>query len=419
MILIWNVLMLLGVATWWMKKYAGDYKKLFWTGLVVKFMMGITLGLVYQYYYPTNDTWLFFDDASHLADVSRTSFADYWNFLWTSDVSLLSQKPVFTESRSVFLVKILSIFCFISSNNYWICAAWFSLFSFMASWYLFRIVIRFFEKSEIAAALSLLLFPSILFWSSGVVKETVALAGVYLITGMFIQAMKGVLPNWRQSILAIISIYVIWMLKYYWLAVLLPIMFTSIFTQVLHTRLLNQKHHILITWSVIFLLSIAVVTQLHPNFYLSRFLEVLVSNHYEFVAISDPDGLIHYNSLQASWWSVLINAPWALFSGLFRPFFWQASGMLPVLASVENLMLLFLTLSAMYSRWWLKQDRLLILSGVVYIIVLCVFLSLSTPNLGTLSRYRIGFLPVMVFIISYRNLLLNKLLTRIVRLTRK
>jgi hypothetical protein len=32
-----------------------------------------------------------------------------------------------------------------------------------------------------------------------------------------------------------------------------------------------------------------------------------------------------------------------------------------------------------------------------------VFLALSTPNFGTLSRYRAGFLPFFVFVIAYRN----------------
>jgi hypothetical protein len=30
-----------------------------------------------------------------------------------------------------------------------------------------------------------------------------------------------------------------------------------------------------------------------------------------------------------------------------------------------------------------------------YVVFLCVFLALSTPNFGTLSRYRIGFTPFL------------------------
>jgi hypothetical protein len=82
---------------------------------------------------------------------------------------------------------------------------------------------------------------------------------------------------------------------------------------------------------------------LHPNFYLSRFLDVLVTNHNDFVKISRPDAIIHYYQLTASWLSIFINAPWALCSGLFRPFIIEANGLIPTLASLENLVLLVLT----------------------------------------------------------------------------
>jgi hypothetical protein len=35
---------------------------------------------------------------------------------------------------------------------------------------------------------------------------------------------------------------------------------------------------------------------------------------------------------------------------------------------------------------------------LVYVVVLVSFLALSTPNFGTLSRYRIGALPALVIL---------------------
>jgi hypothetical protein len=40
---------------------------------------------------------------------------------------------------------------------------------------------------------------------------------------------------------------------------------------------------------------------------------------------------------------------------------------------------------------------------LIYCFVLCILLAISTPNFGTLSRYRIGFLPFFVFVLTYRN----------------
>jgi len=44
--------------------------------------------------------------------------------------------------------------------------------------------------------------------------------------------------------------------------------------------------------------------------------------------------------------------------------------------------------------------------------VLAVFLALSTPNFGTLSRYRVGFIPFFVFLTACGNVLLERLQRR-------
>jgi hypothetical protein len=152
---------------------------------------------------------------------------------------------------------------------------------------------------------------------------------------------------------------------------------------------------------------------LHPNFYLNRFLDVVITNHDDFARISADKGLIHFYDLHAHWSSVILNAPWALFSGLLRPFVWEANGLMSILASLENLLIVILLISSLSRVTRIEKHRLLLISTGTYIVLLCIFLALSTPNLGTLSRYRVGFLPFLIFIISYRNPLLVYLIRRI------
>jgi hypothetical protein len=106
-----------------------------------------------------------------------------------------------------------------------------------------------------------------------------------------------------------------------------------------------------------------------------------------------------------------MNSPWAIIAGLFAPFFWESHSILSAIASVENLVLLILVISFLFSKGQLKGSFIFPL--FVYSIVLCVLLAISTPNLGTLSRYRIGFLPFLIFALSYRNSISNYLLKRI------
>lgn len=137
------------------------------------------------------------------------------------------------------------------------------------------------------------------------------------------------------------------------------------------------------------------VILMHPNFEPSVFFEVIVTNYNLLHAMSAPDDVIYYHNLQPTIESIALNMPWALISGLFRPFFWEASTVLQLLASLENLVLVVLTIFAVFnlSRYVKSAHRLKLVTLLAYVVLLCIFLALSTPNFGTLSRYRVGFLP--------------------------
>jgi hypothetical protein len=386
------------------KKSGQHFARTFWLAFVFKLLMGAALGLVYHYYYSANDTWLFFNDANAAADFAKADFLAYLKFLFTDEVpSSLADQLVNNQERSLFLIKFMSIFSWLGGNNYWISAAYFSLISFAASWYLFLSVTRSFENSEVAASLSFLFFPSIVFWSSGLVKETLALAGIYFIAGLFIRYIHHQKIKWFEWLIALYSFWVAWNLKYYWTALFAAVMLAYVIVFFLSKKYSTIQKHEAIGGLIMFILLCGAASFLHPNFHLNRFLEVLITNHDDFIKISSDDGLIHFYNLHASWASVILNSPWALFSGLLRPFVWEVSGMAAIFASLENSVIAILLISAMSGFRMKSPHRLLLFSTIMYIALLCVFLGLSTPNLGTLSRYRVGFLPFLIFIISYRN----------------
>jgi hypothetical protein len=165
-------------------------------------------------------------------------------------------------------------------------------------------------------------------------------------------------------------------------------------------------------WCLIFIIPVLLMSLLHPNFYYERFIEVVVSSYFEFQTISNPEDLIHYNQLEATSSSILQNSPWALFSGLFRPAVTEARTALQWFIAIENLIILIFTLGALtqVTRLIKSKHRLLLFSILMYATLLCIFLALSTPNFGTLSRYRVGFLPYLVFVLTIENPLTNKLM---------
>jgi len=403
-----TLIAILGFAFLMERKQGPVVRSLFWPAFGMKLLAGIGLGLVYQRYYLTGDTFHFFDQARVQADLFKTNAGAYLDFLWQDpDVEWKG------AARSAFFVKMVSIVAIVADGNYWITSLWFSFISFVASWYLFKMVTRFFEGSASAAALAFLFFPSAVFWGSGVIKESLGLAALMVLSGVYLKIMMKVVPGLWEFVLAALSLWIVWNLKYYWISVFLPVVCTSFIVQAVSIRLKIPSRLRLSLWIILFFILCLGASLLHPNFYPDRILQVVIENNQAFVSLSDPDDLIHYGLLEATWVSIVLHSPWALVSGLFRPFLWEADGLLKLVAALENGLVLVLCLSSFgrIVEFLQSQNRLITLSVMVYVFMLCVFLALSTPNFGSLARYKVGFLPFFIFLLSYKNPLIHYVLS--------
>lgn len=409
MILVVSVLLagLVGVLIFKIYKASHqDLKRFFWPALVLKLLAGLCLGLVYTFYYAVGDTFVFFDDAQQLVHLFQRDFTEYFIFLWSGDAtSEVSSTLINVQVRSLFLVKILSAVLLGSFNNYWIASLYFSLSSFLGSWYLVTKIQNYLSNGIGAAVISFLFIPSFIFWSSGVIKESLAIGALMYLAGCFVYIINKEPTRWWEWLTALVSLVVLWNLKYYWAALFIP----SVITSIIVVRLilmwiptLNQIFETII-WLTLFLCIVLAASTIHPNFYLSRFLMVVVENHNAYTMVSDHGPSVHFHELHATWGSILLNSPWALFSGLFRPLIFESRTLFQFVISIENLLLLLL---CVYNFRYMKSalnssHRFMILSAMIYIVLLAVFLTLSTPNFGTLSRYRVGFLPFFFFLLLY------------------
>ncbi len=90
------------------------------------------------------------------------------------------------EPRALFLSKVVSVFGLFTASNYWIISCYFSCLAFAGAWYLVKIIRRCNAHYTLAAVLAFLFFPSVVFWSSGIVKESLAMASLYFLSAVFL-----------------------------------------------------------------------------------------------------------------------------------------------------------------------------------------------------------------------------------------
>lgn len=379
-------------------------QKYFVPGLLFKLIAGILVGVLYFFYYKDGDTLTIWRDANVIAFVLKGDVKLGLMFLFDQPShmvpDLLNHAP-----RTIFLVKIMSLFSLIFNGNYWLMSVAISWVSFLGAWYLVVKVSTAFKASAMAAFWAFLAFPSVVFWSSGIIKESLGLASLFFLSGVLVSFCKGYKIKIWEWAGVVLAIWLGWNLKYYWIGVFLPIAITTAVITLWVRLRPAMKSYEMMLWAGVLVMFVLVATASHPNFYPGRFLEVIMENNRDFMRLSGENEAIHFYDLQPGWSSVVMNAPWAALSAMFRPFIWETYGLLSFAASVENLVVLFLVVTSLISvrKLATAEYRLLSLAVVVYVLILAVFLALSTPNLGTLSRYKVGFLPFLIFLVLYQN----------------
>jgi len=383
-------------------------RKFFVSALLVKLACGLLVGLLYSFVFTSGDTLWYHRDAAVLAQLAQTDFAAYARFLWMGgDAGPVTAQLTLLEPRALFFSRLVSIFCLLGNNNYWLVACWLSLLSFGGAWVLAVQLCRLFPSHRLVFLVALLFWPSVVFWSSGILKEAVALPALFLLVRVAIDFSTGQRPGWPLLAGAPVAGWLVWQLKYYWIGLAAPFL-VFIALRGIKTGPVNAR---VVAFS---LAAFAVLLSLHPNFYPSRILHVITENYYRFHYLTGGNNTFHFEGLAPTLPGLLVHAPGALLSGLFRPFLWECSNFFHVLAACENGLLLLLTMF-MLLRFNLPAElRYWLVPLLVYALLECIFLSLATPAWGTLIRYRVGMLPFFVMFILAGNRVFTRWQRRLV-----
>ena len=378
-------------------------KWFFWAGLLLKISSGIALGLLYVYYYkmPHADTFLYFEDAATLSRLLRQFPDVYVKVVFFNDFLDLGTSWNFwfkTQPRAMLLSKLLSPVVLLTFGNYWLTGICISLFSFYGMWKLANAVADRFPEMAGWTAFSFMIFPGVVFWSAGVMKESVVLGCLCLSLSFLVQQKKK--TGW-QWVCILTSALVIAGLKYYYMAVMAPVLLA--YLAALHLPFTQKPMLKTAFFFGMLLLFMLVASLLHPNLHPVQFMQALVKNH-DIMLGQAPDALcIHYHHLQPTAASLAENLLLALVSGLFRPFVWESRTFFQFWTGLENLFLLSLTAIALYRLFSGKikvTNWLPVVAVLTYIMLLAALLALSSPNLGTLVRYKVAFMPFWLLLLN-------------------
>ena len=391
-----------------------EYKYMF-TGLIAKLVGGIGLALVYTIYYPGGDTLQYYWDSLAFQKLIFVDFKSFWyvltskadisNYYYFSDET--GYPAYCRDPKSWFVVKISLFIVGFSMQSYLITTILCSAFSFIGIWKLFRVFAQEFPAIQKEMAISFLFVPSVFFWGSGLLKDTFTLAAL----GFFISGAYNTLFKNKKVFGGLFSMllsgFVIVSIKPYILVGLVPSLILWIIFKYLQkievATLRSISFPLLLVLGVAFGYAfLQIMGDSLQEYKLDSFLDKAAVNQKDLKSDYHKGNSFDIGEFDPSVQGILNKFFIATFSAIYRPMIFEVNNAVMFLASIENLLILILTIRVL---WYIRLFRFfkylkshhLLMFAFSFAILFAFFIGLSTSNFGALVRYKI---PCMPFYIS-------------------
>ena len=311
-------------------------------------------------------------------------------------------------SNTVFFSKLLALLNLASLGSLAVNALYLSLFCFAGCWLLVRTWGQLFPGTQRAAVVALLLWPTVQWWTAGISKETVLLGSETALVALVLRHLygpgRGAAAGLRDAVAGLVLAWLAFRMRYFFALPLLGGL-----AALAAVRLATRRGWLGAGWrpQVLALLAGLAVGGALAAYVVGRLLpagffpQQVVEIYQHGVATSPGRPHLSYPHLQATAGSLLRHAPLAILNVFARPWFTDFQGIQYVGVFLENLLLLALLLRAAWAARRGQLRRLpvaLVVVLVLYSVLLAAFIGLSTPNFGTLSRYRAALLPWLLLL---------------------
>jgi hypothetical protein len=385
-------------------------RRYFFPALTARVFSAIALGLLYQFYYNGGDTynyhthgsrhvWNAFMDDPYVG--IKLLFADGSTH---EGMYRYSSKILFFQDQSSYMViRIATIIDLFTFSSYVGTAIFFSAISFIGAWMLFLAFYKDYQHLHKSIAFAALFIPSVVFWGSALLKDTITLACIGMATYYIRNFFMGRGVNLFQILMLALSLYIVFSIKKYVLLCFVPAAMLWIYFGYL-SRFRSLAFKVIM---VPLILGISVVSGFvaieqigknDPRYALARLGETARITAYDIRYYTGKDAGSGYSlgELDGTFQGMLKLTPQAINVSLFRPYFWEIRNPLMILSAVESFCLLIMTLYLVISSGRFLGKGLFNADALfcfVFSITFAFAVGVSTYNFGTLSRYKIPLMP--------------------------
>lgn len=385
-------------------------------GLVVKIGGAIALCLVYTLYYPGGDATGYYGQAVVINRLFHKNPYYYLEVLFLGPTyenysyfdqftGWMDYHTYITDKGAIYISRFVSILCFFTSG-FISTTILLATICYAGVWKLYLLFCEQFPKIRRQLAIAILFIPSVVFWGSGLLKDTITLAAV----GWYAFGFERILiaRNYRlvNVWLLLMSSFAILALKPYIFFALLP----GSLIWLSYDKISKTRNKAIRTVIAPVLIAAGIIGGFYALSSMGSMLGVYaLDNVLDRAVVVQQDLKRSYyggntfdiGDFDASITSILGKSPLAINAALFRPYLWEVRNPLMLLTALESTYIFLLTFVLLWRLKFLGFFRFiwahpLLLFSVLFSLFFAFSVGLSTPNFGALSRLKIPCIPFFV-----------------------
>jgi len=393
-------------------------KYFFILGFLTKIFGATCAVLIYKLYYGGGDTTeycrggvLLFDYViDHLDQLPQIlASEDLRNFNELSFIQYNVKfdywyaKPTYTMTKIALIINTFTL------NSFFLTSILCSYFSFFCSWKFYRFFGENTETNKKLAGYAIFLMPSVIFWGSGLFKDTFTLGGLYLLIIGLVNVFGHSRYKISNVLYIIIGAYLLFSIRSFFLMASFPFVLLWIISLRFYSiPRLSIKIFITPFFVVIAGISMAASLQYLTIFFQELSIEKLVDTSKGFQS--------WHASLQGSSYSLgeidytvnglIRKIPASIVVTFFRPFIWEAKKPIVLISSFQSLIFLFITIYAIFKMRivyfftsFFSSPQAIALMG--FSLFYGIVVGFTSYNFGALDRYKIPCLSTYMLALVF------------------
>jgi hypothetical protein len=398
--------------------------RFFMWGLMAHLLGTLAFDAVYVFYYGGGDTTEYHRGASIIAQTLLDNFDLGWQ-LMTTDAqtktlqtsAIIGQIGGYYEAPNTLVVlRIAAIFQLISFGSFWISSLWFGCMAFLGLWAFYRVTIDMYPALENEMAMAVIFIPSVIFWGSGIMKDTLCMAFLgsllYGVYHLLIKRDQFFLP----LLLIPISAVLIALLKAYIIMGFVPALIYWLIS-ILFSNIKDKQLRRLTSLSLLLLLSGLIYFNLATIYWLSdnimqEFIKLAISFqswHGFLTEVLDRSSGYSLGEIEFTPWGILKKFPNAVNITLFRPYITDVNSPIMLFSFIESSLLMLGTVYVLWQVGMVRTWRIIVnnpfaMFCLIFTLIFAFAVGFASYNFGALVRYKIPCLPfyaALLFIVPF------------------